>query len=492
MRSQSPFETSLWLRLIVFLAVVVIPFDAVASIPALGELGYELSFPFFALGILLALVVCLANGSNRLTSSLALRVGAGILAVIFLSWLVNSIAIDSALVRERSGINKFATSLLVVLYGIALAWLAEQMDEEHVATLLTRAIVWSAAIVTAYGFFELIGRSGPLSPVFSAVDGLIHTRQNDIINAWNGSINYKLLYQWDPRLRSVSFEPPAFGNFCGLAWPWVWFAAVTAPPARKLRAWAVLIGLTLIIAFGGTRTGMLILGIDVTALILLRWLYAPRVPTGDAGAVFRLALPAIAILTLLAAAAYVGSDPETLVGRVAAGDSVSNISRLGFQIAALQMFFAHPVFGVGLGQFAFHAAEFLPDWAYRSPEVAPMLYYPTGPWPAVYSLYGRLAAELGLVGLLGWVSLWLVLAWRLVGIARNRASRALGYGIEYPLVLTTFGILASGIASDTFRTPMFWIALGCSCGLIRSARAAATGETVSEELSPAPVLSRSL
>lgn len=491
MRSQSPFETSLSLRLIVFLAIVAIPFDAVAGIPALGELGYELSFPFFALGILIALVACLANGSNRLTSSLALRVGAGILAVIFLSWVVNSVAIESALVRERSGVNKFATSLLVILYGIALAWLAEQLDEERAATLLTRAIVWSAAIVTAYGFFELVGRNGPLSPVFTAVDDIIHTRQNDVINAWNGSINYKLLYQWDPRLRSVSFEPPAFGNFCGLAWPWVWFAAVTAPQTRKLRSWAVLVGLTAVVIAGGSRTGMLILGIDAAVLVLLRWLYAPRAPTGDAGAILRLALPGIAILTLVAAVVYVGADPEALVGRVAAGDSVSNLSRLGFQIAALQMFLAHPVFGVGLGQFAFHAAEFLPDWAYRSPEVAPMLYYPTGPWPAVYSLYARLGAELGLIGLLGWIALWLTLAWRLVGIARSRAESGMGYGIEYPLVLTTFGVLASGIASDTFRTPMFWIALGCSCALIRSARASNEARPVSEELSPAPVLSRS-
>lgn len=492
MPDQSPFNATRALHWLFFLAVVCIPFDAIAGFSSLGELGNELSFPFFALAIATALVVCFGNGSNCLSSSLALKVGATILAIVLVSWAVNAVSINSAMIRERSGENKFLTSLLVIVYGIALAWLAEQLDEDRVRHLLTRAIVWSAAIATAYALFELAARTGPLSGLFDRIDGVIHTRQNDIINAWNGTINYKVLYGWDTRLRSVSFEPPAFGNFCGLAWPWVWFAAITAPATRKLRIWAILIALSLVIIVARARTGILILAIDLATIVLLRWLYATPRPTDEGHAVLRLVLPGIAALSLVTAAAYVGSDYEGMIARVVGGDSVSDLSRLGFQVAAVQMFLAHPVFGVGLGQFAFHAAEFLPSWAYRSPEVAPMLYYPAGPWPAVYSLYGRLAAELGLVGLLGWVILWLVIAWRLAGLARARARRGETYGIEYPLVLNAFGVLASGVASDTFRTPMFWIALGCSCAVIRSARTAPRARPIlSEAPSPAPVLPRS-
>ncbi|MEO6225652.1 MAG: O-antigen ligase family protein [Sphingomicrobium sp.] len=482
MPDQSPLAASRALRWTFVAGVIAIPFDAIRGIPAVGELGNEASFPLFAAAIAMGLFTALRSGSNRLSSSLALKIGAGIVAAVLLSWAVNAAAIDSAMIRERSGENKFATSLLVILYGVGLAWLCEQFDAGEVRTVLTRAISWSAAIVAAYALFELIARQGPLSGLFNLVDGLVHTRQNAIINPWDGSVNYKVLYGWDARLRSVSFEPPAFGNFCGLAWPWLWFAAVTAAPARQLRAWALLAFFTLAVIVGQSRTGMLILGVELGGLLLLRWVYAARWPTGQATAEARVLLPVIAILGLVAAALFASTHADVIVAGIVSGDSVSDLSRLGFQASAFQMFAAHPLLGVGLGQFAFHAAQYLPDWAYRSSEVAPMLYYPDGPWPASYSLYARLAAELGLAGLIGWIGLWLDLAAALARKIRDRVQNGeSGYGIEYPLALTALGILASAVATDTFRTPMIWIALGCSAAVVRGARAARR-----EAATPAP------
>ena len=472
MENQTLFERHRLLRWLFALGVVFIPFDAVGGVAALGELGNELSFPFLGSAIALAALVGIAAGENRLSSSLALKVGVGILTVIFLSWAVNMASIDTASIRERSGANKFATSLLVVIYGIGLAWLAEQFEERDLRGLLTKCIVVSATIVTLYGLFELAGRQGPLSGVFHLVDGVVHHRQNDVINAWNGSINFKVLYGWDPRLRSVSFEPPAFGNFCGLAWPWVWFAAVSAPPERKLRYWGVLLAFTAIVIIGQSRTGMLILTVDIAVIAALRLLYAPRRAVGESAVVLRALLPILGLVLLVGMAAYLATQTGAIVSGVIGGDSVSNLSRLGFQVAAFHLFLAHPIFGIGLGQFGFYAAQYLPAWAFQSPEVAPMLTFPTAPWPTIYSLYGRLAAELGLIGLIGWIGLWLTLAWRLMIIARNRTASAMAVGVEYPLIASIFGVLTSGIASETFRTPMFWITLGCCCAWIRANRAA--------------------
>ena len=57
-------------------------------------------------------------------------------------------------------------------------------------------------------------------------------------------------------------------------------------------------------------------------------------------------------------------------------------------------------------------------------------------------------------------------------IARNRAPGAVAVGVEYPLIASIFGVLTSGIASETFRTPMFWITLGCCCAWVRANRTA--------------------
>jgi hypothetical protein len=488
MQKQSPFATSRALRCAFALGIAAIPFDAVRGVPALGELGNEASFPLLALAIAIAAFTALRSGSTAFSASLALKIGAGILAVILLSWAANAGAIEAAMMRDRSGGNKFATSLLVIVYGIGVAWLCEQLGARDVRALLVRAILWSAGVAAGYALFELVARQGPLSGAFGPIDALVHTRQNDVINAWNGSINYKVLYGWDPRLRSVSFEAPAFGNFCGLAWPWIWFAAASAPKHRRLRAWIVVAGFTLLMIVARSRTGLVILGAEIAALALLRGLYANRRRSSEADAALRLLLPIVALALLAGGAFYASATYTNTVAGVVSGDSVSDLSRLGFQVAAFRMFLAHPFVGVGLGQFAFHASQFLPDWAYRSPEVAPMLYYPAAPWPATYSMYARLAAELGLAGLIGWAALWLTLAASLTRLARERARAGASVGIEYPLVLTAVGILASSMTTDTFRTPMIWVALGCSSALLRARREQLRREREARAAPPQPCL----
>ena len=37
----------------------------------------------------------------------------------------------------------------------------------------------------------------------------------------------------------------------------------------------------------------------------------------------------------------------------------------------------------------------------------------------------------------------------------------------YPVILNCLAVLVAGIASDTFRTPMIWVALGLACAVLR-------------------------
>jgi O-antigen ligase len=147
------------------------------------------------------------------------------------------------------------------------------------------------------------------------------------------------------------------------------------------------------------------------------------------------------------------------------------LSRLAYQTSAFAMFAAHPVFGVGLGQFAFNALEFMPEWAYFSPEVASSLTHPEAPWPNTYSLYARISAEAGLLGLMGWLALWLG---AIALLLRDSNAYARRFGAlpftTYPLVLNSAGVLVAGITTDTFRTPMIWIAIGGIAALLAGVR----------------------
>ena len=491
--ANSPFAGSPVVAWLFAAGLVAIPFDATPGIGFLGELGYELSFPFFALASCFAVFILLAGGGVPPDRSLVLRIGSVMLLVVSLSYLANLSDINTAVFRERRGFGKFATSLLVIVYGLALAWLAEQFDPRHYTTIVARFVCWSALIASIYFAFEFFGTRGLLGGLYSQIDQLIHSRQADVINAWDGRVNEKVLYGWDQRLRSVSFEPPAFGNYTGFAWPWVWYSALKAPPERRLRAWALLAFFTLVILFSASRTGLIMLGANVAIIAVFTSIYTRGTGNSESAAAARLVLPIVALLTLGLGASWTALNFDEVVQSLMLGDSVSNISRLGFQIAALQMFQAHPLFGVGLGQSAFHMVEFVPSWIFQSPEAAPTMIYPAAPWPNVYSVYARLAAEMGFVGLLGWTVLWPSLAFKLASDARAVSSPD-GALISYhhPVILNCLGVLVSGIATDTFRTPMIWVALGLSCSiLVRSRRARPTASASFEAPDPELALPRS-
>lgn len=175
------------------------------------------------------------------------------------------------------------------------------------------------------------------------------------------------------------------------------------------------------------------------------------------------------VAVVAVAITYYSMSFDHTVDRVIRGESVSNLTRLASQVSGLNMFLGHPLVGVGLGQYAFHDVQYMPSWGYMSYELKPWLVYPTAPWPAVFSTYARLGAETGVVGLVGWIGLWIGMAILTVRRSQRFAqSEGAMPIITYPLIMNYLGVLVSGIANDSFRNPMFWIALGVGAGYLTS------------------------
>jgi len=87
--APSLFARSRLLAAIFSIGLIAIPFDAIRGISALGELGNELSFPFFAAAISLAAWTSIASGNVRFRTSPSIRVAAAVLAVILISLMLN-------------------------------------------------------------------------------------------------------------------------------------------------------------------------------------------------------------------------------------------------------------------------------------------------------------------------------------------------------------------------------------------------------------------
>jgi len=131
--------------------------------------------------------------------------------------------------------------------------------------------------------------------------------------------------------------------------------------------------------------------------------------------------------------------------------------RLVFWQTGYEIFNDHPVLGVGLGNAGYFFPEKMVSFGYGLTEISQMLYE-NSYLPNTKSLWARLAAETGLVGL-GLFLTWMVIQYscaRALTKARDRQFRALGWFGQFVLI----ALLIEGFSVDTFALPYFWLALG--------------------------------
>ncbi|MHB0923578.1 MAG: O-antigen ligase family protein [Bellilinea sp.] len=131
--------------------------------------------------------------------------------------------------------------------------------------------------------------------------------------------------------------------------------------------------------------------------------------------------------------------------------------RVVFWETGYEIFNDYPVLGVGIGNAGYYFPEKMPAFGYGLTEVSQLLFQDSG-LPNTKSLWTRLAAETGLIGLACFLS-WMFILWKSARSLRNSPDRSLqtiGLFGEFVLV----GMLVEGFSLDTFALPYFWLSLG--------------------------------
>jgi hypothetical protein len=422
------------------LAVFLLPITGLPGIGALGELKGSASV------YVLLVAILLAGATNSLRQTAiphALLVFFGCLVGwIAITTAINMETIASSSYPERSALSKVFTSSLVIAFGTLVTIISLQAFRtvDDIERVFVKPLV---AAVVACGLFAIPEIWSWFSPegetAYQWTTALLHADEEEFARI-------------PGRLVSLAFEAPDLSYFCGMTLPWLLLAYRLSPRhqrafAGRLPAMLPLLLCLALILLSNSRTGLLML-VGVIGMECVYWIGLRRMrlpPTAVAVAVLFGWLTGSGAILWFTVANW-GND--YLV-------DVSTTSRLAILLSQLSILWTNPVFGVGLGQYGFHAGMHLPSWAWGSYEIVEW-FQKLQHLPPSFNVIGRIGAELGLPGLVIWYGFW---SWAMLRIIRSAASptdwRALA--LNAAMLGSIGSLLMGGISSDAFRRPETWM-----------------------------------
>jgi O-antigen ligase len=139
-------------------------------------------------------------------------------------------------------------------------------------------------------------------------------------------------------------------------------------------------------------------------------------------------------------------------------NSYSTMTRLGIAYAAFNMFIDNWISGVGIGQFTYHFAKYVPDWALFSPEVQAYISGDIEHRINAFNLFLRVGSEMGFIAFFSFVYfIFKLLKSALFLIENNKNEKLWSIGI----LISSIGGLSYWMQQDLFsyQPGIFSIAL---------------------------------
>lgn len=429
------------------IGVFLLPFDLVAGPSFFGEFSGMASFFVFLPLIALSIPLLMFHPAPYRIAAETKWFIILTFSAIIISFLVNGANIADASLRLRSGFNKALTTMTAFSFCVALMLLAARLSQnpEFYRKVLLRPTLLVLAVVFPVCIIEI---GSWWIPSMDAVYEIL----SDFFRG--GAVYYHTM----GRLQGVSGEPSFLALYMGFVLIWVLYLFISARSllGRVLGFLLFIMSITFFIMTFARTAYVLLFG------MISLWIFMPLILKGRtsenmqsfsllwSGAFF----VAFCLLLLL-------GRNETVAEFVVRGDSVSNLSRYASNYTAFGLFLDNPIFGIGLGQYAFQAQNELPSWAWKSYEIVNWFTNPDKGWPGVFSTPARISSELGVVGVVSWYLPIIHLFRRLLCVTRIERVRIGGRpSLGAALLLGMVYVLLYGIAQEGFRQLGAWIVLG--------------------------------
>lgn len=145
----------------------------------------------------------------------------------------------------------------------------------------------------------------------------------------------------------------------------------------------------------------------------------------------------------------------------------SNAARYAGAYSAIEVWLHNNIFfGVGLGQTGFHSIQYLPNWGFLSADV-----YDTVNdlrWPPIHNLLIRVLVEIGLIGFIFWVGMFIYFLKKVHFIIYIK-YKYLGYidWLGYAIFVSLIGVFLSMFNRELFTNMIIWIVLGIALSYIK-------------------------
>jgi O-antigen ligase len=451
----------LWAALLISLPVTAFPLFP----PALG--GAALVRPLMVYPLLILLLLAtLPHLWNRPLPRVFLPLAAfGIVATIS-----SLLGLFSGLeeLRGVSLLERSARNLIVLGIGVAL-YLTVSLLPRSIQDLRA-ALRWlylGMGIALAWGSFQVVYILF-YNPVYF-----------NLLNTLQGFISTRRLFT--RRVSGLTYEPNWFAEQISfLLIPWLLASVLSGQSVfcwryRKITVESLLlVWAVIVLIFTYSRAGLGILIALVFVGILLQGVYLSRQSSRIASAmswVRRLGM-VLVVVTALGAVLFAAGSQNNYFSRLwrywtdpQAGDSfltyISFSQRIVYWQAAYDMFSLDPVFGIGLGNFAFYFEEMLPDRPlYKTPELLRQIVPEEGRNRLITpkNLHIKVFSETGLVGTATFIAFLIGLAGCVYYLFAQASVEGQFWGFAGALGLVAF--LVAAFSYDSFALPNMWVVFG--------------------------------
>lgn len=437
-------------KILFFIGLFFIPFNAWQGIPFLGEFRHESAIIFF-LGGALIMFFSLFFGQKV---TLPLKNPIFQVFLVFIAWcfvatLLNLPSVWDNYFKQTGGVNRFfrqfVSLILSSLVLFTFYWnVLRKMSVKDILLQTRKVFLWSLIVASVYGFLEIL-------IVYFGMDSIF-----PILNLFN-YFPFLEVDVYGDRISSVAQEPPYLAIYLMTIAGWMFSYIITSDSIKKYIPILLVLILTF---FSGSRTALVVISFQIVVFLFLL-LFSKK----QRKFVFILVGSAVLILSIL-----VALYPKTVISEIQEKaqslnfksnltESVSNKTRIGIQAANIQVIEEHPVIGVGFGQQTYHNRFHYPVWATYNNYEFDLVFknkFNTS-FPPGYNMYLRIMAETGIIGIGVFLFFLFLILKKTLNLMRNSTGEK--RILAAVLFISFIGGFINWLQIDSFRLYGFWIFL---------------------------------